>query len=64
MQTMLLAALASSLTQATSGRPRLDPRDVELDYTGPRHGLGDVARVAVALSGVALYAAVLAYVAQ
>jgi len=41
-----------------------DPREVEMFYSQSRYGLRDVARVAAALGGIAIYAAMLAVVAQ
>jgi len=61
MQTTLFA---SALIRASSDRPRLDQRDLELSYGGPRHGLKDVSRLVAALGGVSLYAGILAYVGQ
>jgi hypothetical protein len=61
---MHAVVLASSLIKANSDTRRVDPREVELFYSRPRHGLRDVARVAAALGGVAFYAAFLAAAAQ
>jgi hypothetical protein len=61
MQTMVFA---SSLLRNHSDSHRIDQRDLELHYAGPRHGLKDLARVGVALAGVGLYAGVLAYAWQ
>lgn len=61
MQTTLFA---SALIRASSDRPRLDQRDLELSYSGPRHGLKDVSRLAAALGGLSLYAGLLAYAWQ
>jgi len=51
--------LASALIKARSDAPRLGQRELELSYSGLRHGLGDIARVVTALGGVALYGWVL-----
>jgi hypothetical protein len=61
---MNAAVLASTLIKATADARRVDPREVELFYSGSRYGLKDVARVAAALAGIAFYAAMLAVVAQ
>jgi len=55
---------ASTLIKANSDARRADPREAEQFYSGSRHGLLDVARVAAALGGIAIYAAMLAVVAQ
>ena len=57
---MLTMNYASSLIRAQGGPVRIDPRELELLYSGPRHGLKDVTRLAAAISGVALYAGLLA----
>jgi len=41
--------LASALIKARSDAPRLGQRELELSYSGLRHGLGDIARVVTAL---------------
>jgi hypothetical protein len=61
---MYTMVFASTLIKARSDAPRLDQRELELSYSGSRHGLRDVARVLAALGGVALYAAVLAVAAH
>ena len=55
---------ASTLIKANTDVRRADPRESEQLYSGSRHGLLDVARVAAALGGIAIYAAMLAVVAQ
>jgi hypothetical protein len=61
MQTMVYA---SSLIRAGNDRPRLDQRELELSYSGPRHGLKDASRLGAALGGVLAYAGLLAYAWQ
>lgn len=61
MQTVVLA---SSLIRSREGLPQLDPRELELSYAGPRHGLKEVTRVAAALGSVVAYAGLLAYAWQ
>ncbi len=62
MNTMVFA---SSLIKHTSDAPQIDPRELELSYySRPREGLKDVARLAAALGGVALYVGLLAAFAQ
>ena len=61
MQTMVFA---SSLLRNNSDSPRIAQRDLELSYSGPRHGIKDLARVGAALAGMGLYAGVLAYAWQ
>ena len=56
--------LASTLIKAKSEDRRVDPREVEVFYSESRYGLRDIARVAAALGGIAIYAAMLAVVAQ
>ena len=56
--------LASALIKAKSDAPRLGQRELELSYSDPRGGLGDVARVVSALGGVALYAWILGIVGR
>jgi len=51
--------LAGSIIRDMAGNPQLDQRELETSYTGPRHGLGDVARMAAALGAIVLYAGLL-----
>ena len=61
MQTMVFASL---LIKSREGAPRLSARELEESYFAPGHGLKDVARIAAALGGIALYAGLLAAFAQ
>jgi hypothetical protein len=61
MQTM---TLASYLPKVNGDSPRIDQRDLELHYPGPRNALKDINRVGAALAGVLLYAGLLAYAWQ
>jgi hypothetical protein len=45
-------------------RPDPDPRQLELLYSAPWQGFKDTARVGAAIGGVALYAGLLAVLAQ
>lgn len=56
--------LAGSVIKVMSEASRDGRRELELLYSGPRHPLKDVVRVAAALGGLALYAGILVIVAQ
>ena len=57
---MMTMNFASSLIRTQEAPLRIDPRELELRYTGRRQGLKEVTRVVAALGGVALYAGLLA----
>ena len=61
MHTMVFA---SSFMKSRGDAPQLSARELELSYSGPRHGLKDVVRIAAALVGLAGYAGLLAAIAQ
>lgn len=64
MDSMIYAIHASSLMRASTDGTPPTRRAPEEFYDGPNHGLRDALRLAAAVSGLLLYAGVLAFVWQ